>query len=149
MENPYEWDDEQLLREFAMACARSGVLNSGLIISSGAGRDNARMSYLWIALEARLARANPPFKLGQQVKPIGRETTPSPIDNGLGGHQPSRTLPAVLTVASVWYYKGRWDIKFKEEDARTAYRRDDGDRFWLVPLRFRAEDFEVPVPATT
>jgi len=148
MENPYEWDDEQLLREFANACGRAGVSNSGLVISFCAGDDNTRKAYLWTVLEARLAGVKPPFSPGQQIKPTGKKTAPSPIGNGFGP-QLSRSLPTILTVASIWYYNGRWDIQLKELDESTARWDDNGERRWLVPLRFRAEDFEVLVPATT
>jgi hypothetical protein len=145
--NPYELSKQELLSEFARACAHVGVSGSGIVIDLAAEIHRQNMSYLYGAVLARLDQAVPPVKSGAKVKPNKKEVRP----NGESWRiNPSpRQLPKNLTVRIV-YYRGenKWEYEFAEEiEGKTAYKDgeydQDGSREWLVPLRFNAEDFDL------
>jgi len=154
MENPYAWNTEKLLSEFMNACARTGISNSGLVISFSAETDHSRAHYLRGVVLSRIEGVRPPVQPGDQVQPKSEAITPSQSNGWKRSIHHKRALPDVLTVKTVHYFgNDRWELVFREENDATADTESeydqDGGRSWYVPLRFKAEDFtqvkdEVP-----
>jgi len=72
----YEMSNRELLSAFAEACARSGLSNSGIIMSFTGSMDAERARYLRGVLLSRLDGLKPPFKPGDVVKPSGNGVSP-------------------------------------------------------------------------
>jgi hypothetical protein len=149
MENPYEWETQRLLSEFMNACAKAGTSNSGLVISFSAASDLQDAHCLRGVVLARIDGVKPQIKPGDQVKPVqDNDINPAPSNGYNSSRSRARKLPDVLTVESVRYMGGdRWELVFKERNDATcdtdSEYAEDGGRTWYVPLRFRAEDFEL------
>ncbi len=146
MENPYAWDTEKLLSEFMNACARTGISNSGLVISFSAGFDHSQAHYLRGVVRARIDGVKPPIQPGDQVQPKSEAIAPSQSNGWRKSIHHKRALPKTLTVNTVHYFgNGRWEFVFQEINDTTADTESeydqDGDRSWYVPLQFKAEDF--------
>ena len=124
----YDIEPELLIDRFAVACARSGVANSGLCIDIGGADHALNVQYLHGVLLARFLSKTPPFRPGQKVRMkkdamVGFGWRPSPPDR-------------ILTIERVFFERpDHWRLVFQEYD-----QYDDNGR---LRDRQRAELFEV------
>lgn len=129
-ETAYERADAGVLEQFAEACMRLGVSQSGLCISFGGGHDWLNAKYFEGVILARLRGRTPPFRPGQKLRVKAGEkyswyNQPSPDGK-------------VLTVERVYFdNQGRWTIAFDEfwpwNDEGRLRDRYPADRFEVVP----------------
>ncbi|GEM_PF-4718381 len=148
MGNPYALETDRLLDEFMRATARAGVSRSGLAIIIGGDDSLEYAHYLKGVVRARIDDVQPPIQPGAQVKPTAQLTAPAQ-SNDWKRSKHERELPPVMTVDQVYYLgENTWNVTFRERTATTADGDWDEDgRIHYIPLRFRASDFEILVPA--
>lgn len=130
----YDMPHEELLRNFADACAEAGTANSGFVFDIMGPVHVANARYLKGVLLSRLEGKQPPFKRGNMVQPKAGST---------GVHAEAywgiSVLPGVAQTITKIHYEGngRWLLQFKgiPEGARGF-------------PQFKAEEFEA-VPSIT
>lgn len=133
MENPYDWDNETLLKGFMRACAKAGVSGSGLCYDPFAHYDHAEALFLKGVVLAKMEGARPPFKPSDNVVTTSeRRTWPQ------GGLQSDLIPPGeIVKVVRIQYDgKGVWKVGIRGHE-NLLYRTED---FSLVPPKVNPPD---------
>ncbi len=136
----YDYTHAELVDAFTEAVAKSGISNSGLVISVFAGYDAAEAFYLKGVLLSRLEGAERPFTRGDHVKISGsasrQATVLSQNTSGeyysFGRAEPGKTYE----VFRVFYESnGKWSLSFGGEE---------GYRYPAERFEKAAEDADKP-----